>query len=176
MGPSVRWDGWRIPNRRNLAIIRHYWDWDLDLLSKLGSLALRYVIRHVGVVWFVFMFSNVYQVDLHNEAYVVLAMYNESSTKTGLRIEDWTSLDLVMVITSACLLVSKLDTHLLSISFIIEHRAVVNIWRCNPISFNHVCLWCFLFDPHRTAYQSWEPDWRKRATCDPSTLPLSPLG
>ena len=38
--------------------------------------------------------------------------------------------------------------------FIIECRAVINIWRHSPISFKHVFLWCLLVDPCRTAYQS----------------------
>ena len=32
--------------------------------------------------------------------------------------------------------------------------AVINIRRCSPISFKHAPLWCLLFDPHRTIYQS----------------------
>ena len=51
-------------------------------------------IKHVGVIWFVFMFSNFYRLDLHNKNYGA----------TFMQKPDWksTSLDLVMVIKSAC--------------------------------------------------------------------------
>ena len=38
--------------------------------------------------------------------------------------------------------------------FIIKCRVVINIWSHSSISFKHVSLWCLLFDPHRTTYQS----------------------
>ena len=37
--------------------------------------------------------------------------------------------------------------------FTIECRVVISIWRCGPISFKHVSLWCLFFDPHQTTYQ-----------------------
>ena len=33
-------------------------------------------------------------------------------------------------------------------------RVVIDIWRRSPIPFKHVSLWCLLFDPHQTTYQS----------------------
>ena len=33
-------------------------------------------------------------------------------------------------------------------------RVVNNSWRCSPISFKHVYLWCLLVGPHWTTYQS----------------------
>lgn len=46
--------------------------------------------------------------------------FDEAFTKIGLRIENHTSLDLLMVIGSASLLVSQLNTQLLPLMFTIE--------------------------------------------------------
>ena len=70
------------------------------------------------------------------------------------RIENWTSLALVMIIGSACLLLCELHTEVLPIVFGIECRVVINIWRRSLISFKHVSLRCLLCDPHRTTYRS----------------------
>ena len=40
------------------------------------------------------------------------------------------------------------------IVFSSEYRVVINIWRHGPISFSHVSMWCSLFDPNWTTYQS----------------------
>ena len=53
-----------------------------------------------------FMFSNFYQLELHNKAHVALANLQWIMCKN--RIENRTSLALVMVIGSACLLFSQL--------------------------------------------------------------------
>jgi hypothetical protein len=50
-----------------------------------------------------FMFSNFYQLDLHNKTCVVLVIHNEASSK--IISDNQTSHDLVMVIISACLLI-----------------------------------------------------------------------
>ena len=48
---------------------------------------------------------------------------------------------------------------------------LINIWRRSPITFKYVCLWCLVFDLHKTTYQSNVGVWlRKIATEDPSTL------
>ena len=62
-------------------------------------------------------------------------------------IENQTSLYLVMVIGSACLWISWLNTKVHLIVFIIDCRGVISIWRQSPISLEHVYLWCSLFDP-----------------------------
>ena len=50
------------------------------------------------------MFFNFYEVDLHNKTRVALA--NLQWNLYQKQIENWTSHDLVMVIGSACLLIS----------------------------------------------------------------------
>ena len=46
----------------------------------------------------------------------------------------------------------------------IECRRVVDVWRCSPISFKHVSLWCLLLDPRqRTAYRSNMRVWLERS-------------
>ena len=47
-----------------------------------------------------------------------------------------------------------MNTHVFPIVFTIECRVVINIWRRGPISFKRVSLWCLLFGPYRTTYQS----------------------
>jgi hypothetical protein len=51
-------------------------------------------------------------------------------------------------------LISWLDAHVLPIVFTIECRVGISIWRLDLVFIKHVILWCFLFDPHRTTYQS----------------------
>ena len=36
----------------------------------------------------------------------------------------------------------------------IEFEVADKSWRCNPIFFKHVFLWCLLFDFHLTTHQS----------------------
>ena len=50
------------------------------------------------------MFFNSYRLDLHNKTRVALAIYGETFAKN--RIKIWTPVSLVMVVGSACLLVS----------------------------------------------------------------------
>ena len=49
------------------------------------------------------MFSNFYRLDLHNKIHVAFSKFMMELLQN--QIENWTSLDLVMVIGSACLLV-----------------------------------------------------------------------
>ena len=62
--------------------------------SILGSSIENPGIRYVGVIWFVSMFSNFYQSDVHNETCVAWSINN-------IQIENWTSPSLVMVVGSA---------------------------------------------------------------------------
>jgi hypothetical protein len=50
--------------------------------------------------------------------------------------------------------ISELDVEVIPIMFIVERKLVINIQTCSPIFCKHVCLWCLLFDPHQTTYQS----------------------
>ena len=72
-----------------------------------------------------FMFSNFYQLYLHNITRVALA--NLPCTLCKTQIENRISLDLVMVIGSACLLISYHDTQVLPSVFIVECIVVVHI-------------------------------------------------
>ena len=69
-----------------------------------------------------------------------------------------------MIIKSACLCIPELDGCWVPIVFTIEWGVVIEIWKCSPISFEHVPFWCLLIDPHQTTYQSnigiW---WRKKS-------------
>ena len=49
------------------------------------------------------MFSNFYRLDLYNKIHVAFSKFMMELLQN--QIENWTSLDLVMVIGSACLLV-----------------------------------------------------------------------
>jgi hypothetical protein len=50
-----------------------------------------------------------------------------------------------------CLFIgSATNAHLLPIVFIIGCNVVIEMWRRNPISFEHVLLWSLFFDPHLT--------------------------
>ena len=59
-----------------------------------------FAIRYVGVIWFIFMFSNFYQFDLHNQIYFSLTNLWWNIFKN--RIENWISSYLVTVFGSAC--------------------------------------------------------------------------
>ena len=72
-----------------------------------------------------FMFSNFYRLDVHNKTRVAIANLRRKLCKN--RIENHTSPSLVIVIRSACLLVSLLNTHALPIVFTIECRVVITI-------------------------------------------------
>ena len=88
-----------------------------------------------------FMFSNFYQLYLHNKTCIALANLQWNIYKNW--IENWTNLDVVMVSGSACSLISELDTYVLPMMFIIECRVVIMIWRCSPMSFKHVFFMMF---------------------------------
>ena len=125
--------------------------------------------RVCGCNLIVFMFSNLYQLDLHNKTRVALAHLDKTSANL-----DWNHVSphILRFIGSACLLISWMDTLILTIVFTIECREVINItWHC-PISFKHVSLWCLFFDPCRITYQSnvLGVRLRKEATSDPSTI------
>ena len=64
--------------------------------------------------------------------------------------ENRTSFDLVTVIGSAYLLITKLDTKVLTIMFTVKCRGVISIWKRSPIFVKHVSLQCLLFNPHQT--------------------------
>ena len=60
-----------------------------------------------------------------------------------------------MVIGSACLLISNLDTQVVLIVVTLECRVNFNILRRSPITFHRVSLWwCLIFAPHPTTYHS----------------------
>ena len=40
------------------------------------------------IIWFFFVFSNLYQLDLHNKTHVPLAIYNEICVKPGVKNES----------------------------------------------------------------------------------------
>ena len=89
---------------------------------------------------------------LHNETCVALAIVQWSIYKN--RIKNWTSLDLLWTSqVHVCWLLDWIH-EVLPIVFTIECRVVVNIWRRSPIFLKHVSLWCLLFDPCQTKYQS----------------------
>ena len=48
--------------------------------------------------------------------------------------------------------ISQLGTQILPVVFTSECRADMNTWRRRPVSFQHVCLRCLLFNPHLTTY------------------------
>ena len=77
-----------------------------------------------------FMFSNFYQFYSHLKNHIASSNLRWNVCKN--RIENRIFLDLVMVIGSACLLISKLDTWVLPFVSFIEYRVVINIWRCSP--------------------------------------------
>ena len=64
------------------------------------------------------------------------------------QIEQWTSLYIVMLIGSVHLLSAQLNTQVFPTVFTIECRVVINIRTHSPISFQHVSIWCLLFDPY----------------------------
>ena len=72
------------------------------------------------------------------------------------RMENQTSLYLVMVIENACFVDSLIcmDWTVLPTVFTIECGVVNKICRRDPISFKHVSLWCLFFDPHLITHQS----------------------
>ena len=65
-------------------------------------------------------------------------------------IENWTFLDLVMVIINACMLILELNIQVFLIMFIIECVVVDKTCKCSPNTFKHVSLWCLFFDPQRS--------------------------
>lgn len=67
---------------------------------------------------FIFTFSNFHQLDIHNKTYVALADLQWNMTK--IRIENQTSPGLVMIIESAGLLISYMNTKVLPIGLTIE--------------------------------------------------------
>ena len=67
--------------------------------------------------------------------------------------------------------VLKLDTWVFPSVYTIECREVIHTQRYGPISFRHVSLWGWIFDLHRTTYQSnLGVTLRKRATSYPCNL------
>ena len=46
------------------------------------------------------------------------------------------------------MLISQQNTHVLPIVFVVECGVVNKFWRCSPISFKHVSLWCLFVDLH----------------------------
>ena len=68
------------------------------------------------------------------------------------RIENRTFLDLVVVVCwfHACIYIYIGPPNWVQYWV----RVVNNSWRCSPISFKHVYLWCLLVGPHWTTYQS----------------------
>ena len=120
------------------------------------------------------MFFNFYGLDSHNKSCVALATLRCNICKN--RNENRTSLKWVMIIGSACLLISSLNTWILSIVVIIECRVVIDIWRRSPMSSEHESLWCLPFDPHWSIYQSNIGAWIRIWTIeDSSTLTLRSL-
>ena len=59
-----------------------------------------------------------------------------------------------MVIGSANLSIPQLNTQVLPIVFTIEIGVINKNYRHGPISFKHVSLWCFSFDPYLNKHQS----------------------
>ena len=91
---------------------------------------------------------------IHNGNCVTSADVQWGITKSW--IDNWTSLELVMVIWSACLLISWLNTYaiLQTTGMLNVECGVVNkIWQRSPISFKHVSLWCSFSDPHWTTHR-----------------------
>jgi hypothetical protein len=97
------------------------------------------------VMWVLFgssfcTFSNFYQLDSHNKTRVAFANLRYNTYKNW--IENRTFPKLVMIIGSACLLISKLK-HMSSQLCSLLSGVVVDIWRRNQISFTHVCFVMF---------------------------------
>jgi hypothetical protein len=72
------------------------------------------------------------------------------------RIANWTSLDLGMDIRSACVFYTTLyqDRMVPPIMLAIDCKVVNWIWKCCPIFFKHVSLWCLFLDPLLTTHHS----------------------
>lgn len=111
----------------------------------------------VGVIWLVYHVLNFYRLVLHNKtSKSMMKNLQELDSKSDLRwfgdgyrmcmfADFWTGY-----------------THVLPLAFSVECRVVVNIWRCHPISFEHVF---FMMLAHWTTYQSnTRVRWRKRST------------
>ena len=111
-----------------------------------------------------FISSNFYRLDLHNKTCIALAnpQWNLLHRKTCVAlsnlqrnicknwIENRTSLE-----NWKGMFVDFLIGHIgPPIVFTIMCRIVVKIWRRSVVYFKHVSLWCLLFDPHWTTYQS----------------------
>jgi hypothetical protein len=73
-------------------------------------------------------------------------------------MENQTSPDLVMVIENACFVDSLIWMNWtvlpICVHYCTECGVVNKICRRDPISFKHVSLWCFLFDPHLNTHKS----------------------
>jgi hypothetical protein len=127
-------------------------------------------LRYAGVIWFIFHVLQLLPIRFTQQN---LCCINISMMK-HLQEPNWKS-DfpwLFMVIESACLLTSWLNTYVLPIVVTIECRIVSYTWGRRPISFKHVSSSSFLNDPHWTTFQSnLGVQWRKWATSDPSTVP-----
>ena len=123
-----------------------------QILSLSLSLSL---IHTISINWlkshqFTFMFSNFYQLDLHNKPCFALANLRWSTIndiKTN-------SLDIVCAIEvhvcSFFIKVHKSSQFVFNIKFKVVNR----IWKRSPIFFKHVSSWCLLFDPHQITQES----------------------
>ena len=114
-------------------------------------------VRYVGNIWVSFFMF--YRIDLHSKTHA--AWLNRWWNIRKNRIEYRTSPDLVMVIGSACLLISKLGTKVLPNEF--------TFWVSS--SYRHLKTWSdlfqtcvrmMMFDPHRTTYESNLGVWFKK--------------
>ena len=75
--------------------------------SKVSAI-YNWTLRSVGVIHFLFyMFSNFHNLDLNNKTCVAIANMWWSINNSW--IENWTSLDLVIIIRSACFLIPSLN-------------------------------------------------------------------